>query len=146
MANSLLPQSLSADGRKAIVDLLPIFKKNTEELQARLAAPILDGTPYIVLFDMPSATEGVGPMTMVYGQWAEFHGGKSCYRSLSIVPNSMCGLLMTSEEGAKRHVAALVQDGRVNARYVHWRVEAQIRLDRNLETIALFEKALANAA
>jgi hypothetical protein len=128
-----LPPLPTVEARTAVSNLLLKMYKNRREILSMLEAEAIDGTPYAILFDL--YVTRLGDVTMVYT-------GEGKFRTLDIMPFNLCGVMMTSELSARKHVASLQKDPTVkNPRFAHWRDVVKMRMADLEDTIEACETA-----
>lgn len=99
-------------------------------LRRELSASVLDGTPYLLVSDIP-AKDGFVGYPAVYGEWPHrlgSHTFRQGWRSLDLMPHTCDGAFMYSPESADQHVRDLHSLGFRSARRVHRRDVLQARL------------------
>ncbi len=72
-------------------------RKQIASIQSELAAPVLDGTPWLILQGKS------GEPVRMLGEW----GGTKGWLAVEAVPYHLCGAYMLSEESAKRYEQSL---------------------------------------
>lgn len=114
-------------------ETLAQLKQELADMQAALAAPVLDGTPYVLI----TTKEGVDCW---YGQPRNKPKG---FHSYVWYGHNQAGLITFGSESAMRAVATCAKEG-LEVRFVHWRELMAVDATRLPNVITALENALAN--
>ena len=109
-------RSTVSPGVRAIIEgVLTGIREDIAALEFDLAAPVLDGTPWATIVEMPAP---VGPA--ILGEWTDLDGTvKRGFRSLSVMPWHFCGAILSDGERSARKLAVLAERGQVGiARHI----------------------------
>lgn len=79
-----------------IQEFIAKVENDIKALEDRMAAPVLDGTPFLLTLNPATGT-------MIYGEWDNGRG----FRHIDTVPDHLCGAVQMSEESVNRNVATL---------------------------------------
>jgi hypothetical protein len=121
-----------AEARNLIARVTASLREDIATIDRELDAPVMVGSPFVLVLEADG-----GPR--VFGEWEPLNGGAKVrgWIGASVVPASLCGVVMLSESGVARNRQGWERAGmRVSA--VHFR---QFLATKRAETVS----ALANA-